>query len=369
MEGNRFYVENNLEDLTGPGQWWLDAEPGTVYLWPPDDGLATAEVTVPITDRLVQIIGQVGAPVKHITFGRFTFTQTQVRWPTAASYYKTPNAGQTFYVENGEDCSIENNHFVAVGGDAIRLQNNNARINITGNHIEQNGVYGILVGGFQRGFSRHNTFSGDLPSPGEWHKYLYDRDTSVKSWPKSREHLIHNNHIHHVGIYEKHGAGISLCGVQGIDVIISHNSIHHGPRFGIGLMSGLGRVIIEYNDLQHLYLETADTGALTVNRWYSYDKDPELARGNIVRYNRICDCVGCGAYARRQEQGEGGLYGDRIWVPYYSWAIYFDNAPMDVLVEGNICSRNTLGGIMISHYGKNVTVQNNIFVDSDKYQT
>jgi len=54
--------------------------------------------------------------------------------------------------------------------------------------------------------------------------------------------------------------------------------------------------------------------------------------------------------------------------PLNSWAIYFDNAPMDVLVYGNICARNTLGGIMISHYGKNVTIENNIFVDSGKSQ-
>jgi hypothetical protein len=366
--GNRFYVENNLEDLTGPGQWCLDVETGMVYLWPPDNDLASAEVTAPAVERIVQMIGQVDAPVTHITFRGLTFTQTQVGWPTAESYYKTPNAGQTFYVENGEDCSIQDNHFVAVGGDAIRLQNRNARISITGNHIEQAGAYGILVGGIQRSYARHDTFSGDLPSPPEWHRDLFDRDTAVKAWPESREHLISNNHIHHVGVYEKHGAGISLFGVKGIDVTVSHNVIHHTPRFGIALLSGLGSVTVEYNDLQYISLETADTGALTANRWYTYDKDPELSRGNIVRYNRIRDCVGCGAYARRLEEGGGGLYGDRIWVPYYGWGIYFDNAPMDVIVEGNICARNTLGGIMISHYGKNVTVRNNIFVNSDKSQ-
>ena len=78
--------------------------------------------------------------------------------------------------------------------------------------------------------------------------------------------------------------------------------------------------------------------------------------------------VGCGAYGTRMEPGGGEVAGGRIWKPYYSWGIYFDNAPMDVLVYGNIVARNTLGGIMISHYCKNVTIQNNIFVDSDKSQ-
>lgn len=271
-------------------------------------------------------------------------------------------------MEYAADCALENNHFLVVGGDAIRLQNRNARIAITGNHIEQAGAYGVFVGAYQRGYDLYDTFSGDLPRPPVWHRDLSVREVAVKAWPESREHLIHNNHIHHVGVYEKHAAGVSFFGVRAVDVTVSHNLIHHTPRFGIGMMSGLGRIIIEYNDLHNLSLETADTGAITANRWYTYDKDPELARGNIIRFNRIYDCVGSGAYGQRQVPGSTGKYGDRIWVPYYSWAIYFDNAPMDVRVYGNICARNTLGGIMISHYCKNVTVENNIFVDSDESQ-
>jgi hypothetical protein len=41
---------------------------------------------------------------------------------------------------------------------------------------------------------------------------------------------------------------------------------------------------------------------------------------------------------------------------------------MDVLVYGNICARNTIGGIMISSWANNVTIENNIFIDSDKTQ-
>jgi hypothetical protein len=134
------------------------------------------------------------------------------------------------------------------------------------------------------------------------------------------------------------------------------------------MLSGFGRILIEYNHLYQLSLETADTGAITANRWYTYPRDPDLHYGNIIRFNFIHDTVGCGAYGRTYEPGGKTKAGGRIWTPYYSWSIYFDNAPMNVLVYGNITARDTLGGIMISHYCHNVTVENNIFLNSEKYQ-
>ncbi|MFN0170982.1 MAG: hypothetical protein ACKV22_31580 [Bryobacteraceae bacterium] len=368
-EGNRFYVENNLEDLDTPGEWSLDRETGMLYFWPPKGGVSSADVTAPYTSRLVQMIGTQAAPVRHIILQGLTFTQTLAEFPSGNEYYKTPNAGQALYLESAEDSSIQNNTFTAVGGDAIRLQNNNARIRITGNEIAEPGSNGIFIGSFQRGHSRHDTFSGDVPSPTEWFRDRFDQDVTLQQWPRSTDHLIQNNHIHHVGQIEKHTSGIVFFGVVGDGSILSHNLIHDSPRFGIGLLSGFGRVIVEYNHLHHLSLETADTGAVTVNRWYTYDRDPGLRAGNVFRFNRIHDTIGAAAYGKTLEAGgEHSKAGGRILVPYYSWSLYFDNAPMDVLVHGNITARDTLGGIMVSHYCRNVTVENNIFLDSDRSQ-
>jgi hypothetical protein len=368
VPGNRFFVENNLEDLSEPGEWCLDAQSGMLYLWPPDDALESAQVVAPVTARLIQMIGSPEAPLRHVRISGFTFRHTQAQWPTSESYYKTPNAGQTVYLEHTEDCAIEQSLFDAVGGDAIRLQNANARARLCGNEIAGAGAYGIFVGSFQRGFARHDARSGDLPSPIEWHEHPEDRAASAAAWPRSVGHLICDNHIHHVGYFEKHAAGIAFFGVSAIDVVVAHNLIHHTPRFGIGLMSGLGSVTIDYNDLHDLSLETCDTGGITFNRWYTYDQDPELSRGCIVRFNRVRDVIGCGAYAKKQEPGGATRAGGRISTPYYSWGIYFDNAPMNVQVYGNIVARNTLGGIMISHWARDVTVENNVFVDSERSQ-
>jgi hypothetical protein len=369
VAGNRFYVENMLEDLTEPGEWCLDQDTGTVYFHPPDGGsLDRGEVTAPVIGSLVRMIGTPERPVAHVRFRGFTFTQTLSLFPHPGVYYKTPNAGQAFYLENTEECAVENSFFDSVGGDAIRLQNRNVRDRICGNEIAGAGGYGVFIGSFQRGFSRHDTRSGDNPNPPEWHANLHDREPTVRAWPKSEGHLIADNHIHHVGAFEKHTCGICLFGVASVDIRIRNNLIHNTARFGIGLLSGFGRVFVEYNDLRYISEETGDTGGITSNRWYTYANDPDLAGGLVVRFNRIRDMIGCGAYAARAEPGGGERAGGRLWTPYYTWAIYFDNAPMDTLVYGNICARNTLGGIMISWWGRNVTVENNVFVDSDKSQ-
>ena len=374
--GNRFYVENNLEDLTEPGEWCLDQESGTLYFWPPvpsegegaDGGLDAAEVVAPAIPSLIRMIGSPAVPLEHVQIKGFTFRHTQVGWPTEDSYYKTPNAGQTVYLEHTRDCAIEDNLFDAVGGDAIRVHGTNARARITGNTIAEAGGYGIFLASLQRGFCRHDPASGDVPNPPQWTEHPEDRAATVAAWPRSSEHVIAGNHIHHVGRFEKHGLGIGFYGVSAVDVVVAHNLIHDTPRFGIGLMSGFGRVTIEYNDLYDLSQETADTGGITFNRWYTWDEDPDLARGCVVRFNRVRDVIGCGAYRGVNERVGQSRAGGRIWTPYYGWALYFDNAPMDVLVQGNICARNTLGGLMISHYGRNVTVENNIFVDGDQSQ-
>ena len=54
--------------------------------------------------------------------------------------------------------------------------------------------------------------------------------------------------------------------------------------------------------------------------------------------DRVRDVIGCGAYGTKAEPGGIDHAGGRIWSLYYGWAIYFDNAPMETHVYGNICA-------------------------------
>ena len=128
--------------------------------------------------------------------------------------------------------------------------------------------------------------------------------------------------------------------------------------------------MIEYNDIYHVSLETADTGGIETNRWFVLDETEEFSRGNIIRYNRVQEVVGCGAYDKPHEPmpPSSRRPGERIWRPYYSWGIYLDNSPMDVTVYGNIVAGNVLGGIMILGAGRNVVFENNILIEGSRSQ-
>ena len=368
-KGNRFFVENILEELTEPGQWCLDKETGTLYFWPPDGNIHDCVITAPVTERLIELRGSSHEPVSNITIQGLTFTQTLSGFPNRQVYYKTPNSGQTLYMENSQRCCITDNVFNSVGGDAIRLQNDNNENHITGNKISDAGGYGVFVASYQEGLCPHNPpGSGDIPSPASWVRFPQNSQASAQMLPVSAGHLISNNEIDHVGLIEKHACGIAFFGVNAYGCCVSHNQITRTTRFGIGLMSGIGGVTVEYNKLEDISLETADTGAICSNRWYTYEHDPKTTQGCVVRFNLIRNVVGCAAYGKKAEPGGLDKADGRIWTNYYSWAVYFDNGPMDVQVYGNICDGNALGGIMISHYGRNVTVENNMFLNSSQSQ-
>ena len=141
---------------------------------------------------------------------------------------------------------------------------------------------------------------------------------------------------------------------------------------GMVMQDGFGRFIVEYNDMNQLGQEIADTGGIMINRWFVLEDDPDLTAGNLIRFNLIRNCIGCGAYSeQRNPKGEGDRTTNkgRIWTPYYTWGIYFDNSGMQNTVFGNIVVSTVLGAVALPvGTPKNNRVENNIFVGSSGNQ-
>ena len=351
-KGNRFRVENVLEELDTPGEWCVDTETGTLFFWPPGEG----EVSVPVNDRLIEMKGTREAPIAFVGIEGVTFAQTLSLFP--ARGYAVQSDGCSMYLENAAHCRVANNVFDQVGGDAIRLQNHNAHNEITGNEIMGAGAQGVCFTG--SGGGNTHTWRGKIDVLGQM-----AREKAV-----AEGNVVSGNHIHHCGALEKHAAGVFFFNINAVDNIVAHNLIHDMPRYGIALQIGLGGNVIEYNDIHRVSLETADTGGIETNRWFVLDDVEKFSRGNVVRYNRVRDAIGCGAYDKPLQPmpPSSRKAGGRIWTPYYSWGIYFDNSPMDVTVYGNIVVGNVLGGIMILGAGKNVVFENNVLVDASRSQ-
>ena len=68
------YIENALELLDEPGEWYLDRPAKTVYYMPrPGEDMAKVEVLAPALEKLVELRGTLDRPVQHIRFEGITF--------------------------------------------------------------------------------------------------------------------------------------------------------------------------------------------------------------------------------------------------------------------------------------------------------
>jgi len=322
---NRFIVENLLEELDQPGEWCLDSEEGMLYFWPPSS-MQEAEVVAPALDCLITLRG-----AAWITISGFTFTETldgddlhregHDGYGAMFTRQGLRYCGEALHMRRAEHCRIEHNHFHGVGGNGIYLEGHNARNVIQRNEISEAGANGICLVG------------------------------SGAQHPQFNE--VIDNHIHHCGMLLKYVAGVFL-GVSNGN-IIGHNSIHHMPHHAINLGSnGVGRNIVEHNEIRFTCLEIHDNGAINV--WADVPNagvQRSIERsGHVIRYNLISDTYGCHVRA------DGTITAPDVTL---TQGIYLDDYSSNCFVYGNIIIRAGTG--IYVHGGKNNLIENNILVD------
>ena len=313
MKENRFAVENVLEELDQPGEWFLDSAAGVVYFWPPEVLAEDSEVLIPSLDTLIRL-----HKASYVTFSGFSLTET-----TGGDAYHRPGleaygamypvrgwkyCGESMHLKDCSYCVVEKNHFDAVGGNALYLEGYNLRNRIRRNQFSHIGANGICLLGTK---DRHPMFN----------------------------HVV-DNHIHHCGAINNYVAGVFLGLSDGN--LIAHNSIHDMPHHAVNLASnGYGRNIIEYNDIRRVSTELWESPG--INSWMdevdpskSYImRDAERA-GHIIRHNFL-------------EQTQG---------------IAFDDYASNCVVYGNIVVGKMGFGV---HGGKNNVFENNILVECKQY--
>lgn len=369
MKGNRFYVENLLEELDQPGEWCFDTQTRTLYFWPPQGTLDGAEVTIPVIDRLIELRATTHEPVRHLHFSGLTFTQTLpvFPWihPLNPDYLECnrPNSGGfAFYLENTEDCVIDGCRFDQVGGDAIRLHGASTRNRITRNEIVGAGAQGICFADLE--FWPYHY-------PAVWRGNEAKLQSVSSRLPWAVGNVVENNHIHDCGVIDNFGAAIHFHALNTDGNIVAHNHIHDQPHHGIYFSMGFGQNFIEYNDLHDLCFVMADAGGVYCNRWGILPDDPVLGKGQIVRFNRIRGVLGVLPHASVADDPVNTPSSSRIHRPHMTWGIYFDNSPRRAEVYGNLCIDNTWGGVFLGGgYAEpqDCVVENNIFVNSSIYQ-
>jgi len=307
----RYIIENCLEALDTPGEWFIDRS-GQVTYWPLPGEAVSAVIPV-VRERLVEFAGDPkrGRYVQHLIFRGLTFQH--VGWTIKREsrydhqdYAALPWAAVFAIGLRGsriEDCEICN-----IGVHGIYLLSGCADNAVVRCHVHDTGGGGIYIG------SRASASDGNDAVTGN---------------------LVHNCFVHDVGRVFGGSVGIYLG--RGARNTISHNEVCNTDWSGISL-GNPGKPdsadnVVEFNHIHHVLRHMLSDGAGI----YTLGTSP----GTVIRSNLIHDAYAYPACPAR------GIYHDTM----------SDGYTCENNVVYNVCGH----GILLCGQAERITVRNNVF--------
>ncbi len=257
-------VENIFEELDAPGEWFHNAETGTLYYMPEaGTDLNSAMVEVVRLRHLIEFQGTLKAPVRFVTLQGFvvrhaarTFMDT--REPMLRSDWAIYRGGAV-KLTGTEDVRILDCEFDQVGGNAVFVNGYNRRTLVRGCHIHDAGASGICFVG-DPGAVRNPLFEysrkNDLAT--------IDRTVGPKTEDYPALGIVEDCLIHGIGRVERQPAGVQI--EMAMKITIRDTSVYDCARAGINIGDGCwGGHLIEGCDVFDTVLETHDHGSF--NSW------------------------------------------------------------------------------------------------------
>jgi hypothetical protein len=299
------YIENALELLDEPGEWYLDKPSRTISYMPrPGEDLRKANVVVPALETLVELRGTLDRPVQHVTFEGVTFADAGWLEPNRIGHldvqanFTQPveEAGRSNVVESGR-CKSPANVLVRAGA-AIRFDRCRfTRLGGAGLDLEF-GTRDTAISGCE--FFDVSGSAVQIGDVGKADHHPDDPRAIVKN------NSVRNCFIHDACLEYKGGVGIFAGYTEG--TVIGHNEICRLPYTGVSLGWGWGEVDaggkdgyqtptvmknnrVEFNHIHYVMQELHDGGGV-----YTLGDMP----GSVIRGNHIHDNRGI----------RGGLYLD-----------------------------------------------------------
>jgi hypothetical protein len=324
-----YWIENVLEALDEPGQWYLDRPAGTLYCLPRmEDEMASAEIIAPRLAQVIRMVGREGAPVHDIRLEGLVLSYTE--WQPPADYASSLQAGievpGALLFDFAEHCAFTDGAIEHVGNYGVEINVGCADIEIARNRITDIGGGGIRIGHF---FSWETDATGQLTERG------LRRKAAMPKGPHSRRVTVADNVIAHCGQFSPEAVGV-FVGDNAENKIV-HNLIHDLFYSGIsvGSVQDFGPAEATGNLVEYNHVHTIGQGMLSDLAAIYTCSTPNT----IIRFNLLHDVT------RRD---------------YGGWGIYPDEGSHDLLIEKNVVFR-CQDGALFAHHTHDVTAENNIF--------
>ncbi|WP_062616006.1 PDZ domain-containing protein [Flammeovirga sp. SJP92] len=257
-------VENVLEELDSPHEWYLDKEDKKLYFYPSKEiDLSKVVAEGVVLKELIRIEGTENQIVEDVSIQgiklehtkRTLFEEYEQLLRSDWSIYR----GGAIYLSNANNCAIQNCELTNLGGNVIFVSGRNQNHLISGNHIYNCGASAISFVGK----------SSAVRSPSYTYREYVKLSDMDKVWgPQSNDYptncVADDNLIYRIGRIEKQTAGVQIA--MAMNITVSHNSIYEVPRAGINIGDGTwGGHVLECNDVFDTVLETGDHGSF--NSW------------------------------------------------------------------------------------------------------
>ncbi len=330
LAGMPDYMENALELLDQPGEWYFDRQAHVLYYMPrPGEDMSKAEVVAPALTTLMLVKGSLDQPVHDLRFEGLTFAHATWLRPSEFGHpdaqanfieppentYERPEAEHGFVPVNGEHgkspanvvidaaqgIEIAGCTFTALGGAGLDLQDGAQDNAVTGCIFTDISASGVQVGDVTR----------------EDHHPSDPRRTV-------RGNRVTNNVVTRCGVEYQDSIGIFAGYTDG--TVIAHNEIFDLPYTGVSVGWGWGEP------------DAGGGGYASPITWLT----PTISGNNLIEANHIHHVMrlrndGGGIYTLSRQPGTI-LRGNNIHDngPGQPGGIYLDEGSADIEVTGNL---------------------------------
>jgi hypothetical protein len=288
------FVENVLEELDAPKEWFLERRTSTLFFIPPAGADPRRMIFEAVTlKNLIALRGSAAEPVRYLAFrglvfrrAGYTFMQTDTV-PSGGDWRIF--RGAAVELDGTENCAVRDCTFDGVGGNAIFVRNYNRGAEVTGCEFTHIGASAVLFDGdagavrsrwahawgWPKGDvgerpvvgNRSDTFLTQLPAA------ILERSAAnplidLAPGPKTNNYpercLVRDCLIHEIGTVEKQIAGVFISKAR--QIVVSHVAIYDVPRAAININDGMwGGHVIEWCDIFNTCLESREHGS--INCW------------------------------------------------------------------------------------------------------